>query len=270
MRADRSQRGQALVEAMVGLIALVPLLLAMVWLGKMLALRQATTHAARLAAFECAARPLACDETADQARLAAEVRERAFGRSDAPIRSAATGLSSGAAAFDPLWRHADGRPMIARPADVGMTVAARRFDAGLAVALGGGAGFLPDRLGPARFGLDPLGGLRELTVQATVVPASGGRVAWPGLRMQGRIAILADAWNASSALGPGHDTTETRVRRGAHPDPLWDASLDLRQAPAIGFLGLMGLIGLEPRAREFGGRDPDVRIVPPDRLGATR
>jgi hypothetical protein len=270
MSADRRQHGQALVEALVGLLALVPLLLALVWLGKVLALRQATAHGARLAAFECAARPALCADAAGQARLAAEVRERAFGRSDAPIRSGAAVAHAAQGASDPLWTDAAGRPMIARPTDVTLSVATRRFDAGLAVALGEAADFLPDRLGPARFGLEPTGGLHVLTVQAAIAPATGGAIAWPALRMQSRVAILADAWNASSALGAQHDTTEARVRRGARPDPLWEASLELRQAPAIGFLGVMGAIGLEPRAPQLGGRDPDVRILPPDRHGATR
>lgn len=270
MSADRRQGGQALVEALVGLLAMVPLLLALVWLGKVLALRQAAVHGARLAAFECAARPALCSDAAGQARLAAEVRERAFGRSDAPIRSGAAAAPFGRGDSDPLWTDAAGRPLIARPTDVTVSVAARRFDAGLAVALGEAADFLPERLGPARFGLEPTGGLQVLTVRAAIAPAAGGAIPWPALRVQSRVAILADAWNASAALGPQTDATETRVRRGARPDPLWEASLDLRQAPAIGFLGVMGAIGLEPRASQLGGRDPDVRILPPDRLGAAR
>lgn len=270
MRADRSQRGQALIEALVGLLALVPLLLAMVWLGKVLALQQATVHAARLAAFECAARPPACDEAAGRDRFAAEVRERAFGRSDGAVRSLAPAPVPGGAGLDPLWRDAAGRAMIARSADIGLSVASQRFDAGLAVALGAASDWLPDRLGPGRFGLEASSGLRVLTVQAAIAPQAGRAVAWPALRMRSRVAILTDAWNAGSALGSQHDSTQTRVRAGARPDPIWDASLDLRQAPAMAFLGLMGAIGLEPRAHELGGRDPDVRILPPDRLGAMR
>ncbi|MCX7272041.1 MAG: hypothetical protein NTV19_02270, partial [Burkholderiales bacterium] len=80
---QHGQRGQALLESFVALLALVPLLLAVLWLGRVLALRQASIEASRLLAFECTVRPQACADPAAQARLADEARRRVFSRVDA-------------------------------------------------------------------------------------------------------------------------------------------------------------------------------------------
>ena len=267
MSAESRQRGQALLEAIVGLLAMVPLLLALLWLGKVLALRQSVIQGARLAAFECTVRPALCDQAAGQARLATEVHERVFGPTDGAVRSAAAGGAGGRLA---PWSDAAGRPLIADTGDVSVQVAARAFDAGSAVAAGGLAGVLDDRVGPARFGLDAEGGLRVLTVEALIRRSGAGASFWPALRLRSRAAVLTDAWQASAALGAAADTTETRVRRGAWPDAAWEASLDAREAPARLFLGAMDAMGLEPMADRFRPREVDVRILPPDRVGEAR
>ncbi|MBK8766986.1 MAG: hypothetical protein IPM01_21190 [Burkholderiaceae bacterium] len=74
---DRAhQGGQALIEALVGLMALVPLVIATLWLGKALSMRQAAIEASRLLAFECTVRPADCTDPDGQAQLADEVRRR--------------------------------------------------------------------------------------------------------------------------------------------------------------------------------------------------
>jgi len=201
------------------------------------------------------------------ARLAAEVRERVFGPTDTMVRSAGA-----AGAGDRLvsWTDAAGRPLIADPGDIRVQIAHRAFDAGQAVATGGLAGLLDDRVGPARFGLEAGGGLRVVTVEAAIPRTGAGASIWPALRLRSRAAVLTDAWQASSAQGGAADSTETRVRRGAWPDALWEASLEAREAPARLFLGVMDAVGLEPMAGRFRPREVDVRILPPDRSGELR
>lgn len=254
-----------MLEAIVGLLALVPLLLALLWLGKVLALRQSVVQAARLAAFECTVRPAVCDAPAGHARLSTELRERVFGATDAAVRSTAVGAAGG-----PLvpWSDAGGRPLLAGADDIGLQVAARRFDAGSAVASGGLPGALDARVGPARFGLDAEGGLRVVAVEAALARTGAGASVWPALRLRSRAAVLTGAWNAPQALGGAEDSTETRVRRGAWPDAAWEATLAVREAPALLFLGVMGAMGLEPLAASLRLREVDVRVLPPDRLGA--
>ena len=68
-------------------MALVPLVIATLWLGKTLSMRQAAIEASLALAFECTVRPADCTDPAGQAQLADELRRRTFSRIDAPIRS---------------------------------------------------------------------------------------------------------------------------------------------------------------------------------------
>lgn len=271
----RPQFGQALSEVLVALLVLVPLLLALVWLGKMLALRQATVEASRLLAFECAVRLAACAHESGQAQLADEVRRRAFSRVDAPIRSGeALADRPPAAERNPLWADAGGRALLARMSDVAIRVAPQRFDAGLAVAtgkesaaLGNAMNLLSDLAGPGRFGLGLTEGLYVATVQARSSPVAGIRLPLPGLVIQARTALLADAWTATGPYGPGSASVQSRVARGAALHPVHEASIDARYLPVRGFLGLMDAIGLEPLGGAFRYHQADVDVVPPDRIG---
>jgi xylulose-5-phosphate/fructose-6-phosphate phosphoketolase len=89
MRTEaRPQRGQALVEALVAMIALVPLMLLVVLLGKFQSMQQATIAASRTLAFECTVRPGDCSDAPARAMLAEDARRRHFGRIDREIFTA--------------------------------------------------------------------------------------------------------------------------------------------------------------------------------------
>lgn len=263
------------MEVLVALLALVPLLLALVWLGKMLALRQATIEASRLLAFECTVRLAACAHESGQAQLADELRRRAFSRVDAPIRSGEVLADvPPAAERNPLWVDAGGRALVARMSDVAIRVAPQRFDAGLAVAtgrespaLGSAMNLLSHLAGPARFGLGLTEGLYVATVQVQSTPLAGGRLPLPGLAIQARTALLADPWNASGPYGTDSASVQSRVARGAALHSVHEASIDARYLPVRGFLGLMDAIGLEPLGGAFRYHQADVDVVPPDRVG---
>jgi len=95
MRTEaRAQRGQALVEALVAAIALVPLALLVVLLGKFQSMQQATIAASRTLAFECSVRPTTA---ATRMRAPRSPRMRGVGTSVASIaRSSAPTLDDGA------------------------------------------------------------------------------------------------------------------------------------------------------------------------------
>lgn len=274
--------GQALVETVVGAIVLVPLVLLVVWLGKVQSVRQAAIAASRTVAFECAVRPDACGDAHGQAALADEIRRRAFSRVDAGILSAER-LPEDApvAERNPLWTDRAGRPLLERFADVGVRVDRQRFDAGasLAHSRAGGivadaAALLADQAGPGRFGLDIAEGLVDAKVQVNL---SSSRTASDfrsqldsiPLRIHARTAVLTDAWNASGPYGADPRSVESRVERGRQLLAAYDASIDARYLLTRGFIGLMGAIGLEPAAGAFRYHDADVDLVPPDRLGGS-
>lgn len=280
--ARRAVAGQALVETVVGAIVLVPLVLLVVWLGKVHSVRQATIAASRTVAFECAVRPDACADTGGHAGLADEIRRRAFGRIDASILSAERMPADAAAAErNPLWTDRAGRPLLERFADVGVRVDRPRFDAGesLAHSRAGGivadaATMLADQAGPGRFGLAIAEGLVDARIQVNL---SASRTATDfrsqldsiPLRIHARTAVLTDAWNASGPYGDDPHSVESRVERGRQLLAAYDASIDARYLLTRGFIGLMGAIGLEPAADAFRYHDADVDVVPPDRLGGS-
>ena len=275
-------RGQALVETLVATIVLVPLVLLVLWLGKVQSLRQASIAASRTLAFECTARPDACADPAGRAQLADEVRRRAFSRVDAGILSAdRLPDDAPAAERNPLWVDRANRPLLERFADVGVRVDRERFDAGASL-VGSRAGglvadaavFLAERAGPGRFGLDLAEGLVDAKVQANV---SASRTATDflsqldsiPLRVKAHTAVLTDAWNASGPYGGDARSVQTRVARGQQILAAYDASVDARYLLTRGFIGLMSAIGLEPRGDDFRYHDADVDIVPADRLGGS-
>jgi hypothetical protein len=93
--------GQALVELLVALIALLPLFFGMAWLAKVLDMQQATIAAARALAFECTVRLVACRDADGHPELAVETRRRFFAAHRLGLRSddAATGVP--ASSFEP-------------------------------------------------------------------------------------------------------------------------------------------------------------------------
>ena len=275
----RQARGQALVEVLVAALVLVPLVLLLVWLGKVHAVRQATIAASRMLAFECAARPEACRDGDAHPELVDELRRRAFSRTDVqPLTQDRIADDAPAQERNPLWVDRANRPLIERFSDIGARIDHSGFDAGLSVAssqASGGAGqavqLLSELAGPARFGLAIGEGLVAARVQAGV---SASRTATDfssqldsiPLRVRATTAILTDAWNASGPYGGQPDSVEQRVAQGGGLPAAYEASIDARHLLTRGFIGLMGAIGLEPQADAFRYHEVDVDVVPADRL----
>lgn len=279
MCADRlchRQRGQALVEALVAALVLVPLALLTVLLGKYQSMQQATIAASRTLAFECTVRPRACADPASHAALVGEVRRRHFGRID---REILTGdLLDDAAPTDernPLWVDRGGRALLESLDDVGAVLTSPSFDAGRSTAIGrasGGVAALLDRLaGPARFGLAITGGLADARVRLQVSPSQAGneqlaRLDSLPLVMQARTAVLTDAWHASGPYGSAEHRVESRVRQGSRLDPIHETEIAIGYRLTRWTLDLMGVAGLEPNASSFEPHRIDVDRVPGDRI----
>ncbi|MGE0800202.1 MAG: hypothetical protein AB7G13_11980 [Lautropia sp.] len=303
---ERLQRGQALVETLVVLLALVPLLLAIPLLAKYQDIRHAAVAAARTAAYECSVRFEQCGDPAAQATIGDGLRRRHFARHshdllsrDAPSDDAAAGERNR------FWVDRRGAPLLARFSDVALQITAADSDA-LAGALVGSqaaraVSAFADAAGPGAFGLETAGGLITTRVAARV---STGRTlaGWlqrpEGLELTlaGRSALLVDAWNASSANGPEARSHRERVALGWRLPSLGDAAgmlgaalgaappgglgpidadgeveplLDALYAPIRELITGPLLAPVEPRGRLFRYHEIDVDLVPEDRLGGS-
>jgi hypothetical protein len=254
----RRCQGQALTELLVVSLALVPLAILLVMLGKYQGLGTATIAASRTAAFECAARPSACPGGEAQETIRQSIGPAHFGQPDRP----------------PLWQDRAGRPLLERFEDVGIRIEPLVFDAGLAnAARRSGAGVAFDRLaGPARFGLRIEEGLLRADVSTRVAPSFAGRAGFArleplALTIRARTAILTDTWQGS---GPreGPRSAESVVARGARLDSLRELRLEAGYQLTRWSLDLMGAIGLEPSASSFRPLGPDPDVLPADRVGA--
>ncbi len=278
MRTEaRAQRGQALVEALVATIALVPLALLVVLLGKFQSMQQATIAASRTLAFECSVRPDDCSDAHARAALAEDARRRHFGRIDREVFSADV-LDDGAPVQErnALWTDRRMRPLLERYADVSIAVTPSRFDAGRSTAIGraaGDAGQLLDRLaGPSRFGLSLDGGLAISELRVRVSPSQAGnekldRLDSLPLLMHARVALVTDAWNASGPYGAEPHSVQSRVQAGQQVDPVHEAAFGLGYQLTLWSMQLMDVAGLEPRASDFHPHRADVDRVPVDRIG---
>lgn len=274
--AASRQRGQALVEALVAALVLVPLALLVVLLGKFQSLQQATIAASRTLAFECTVRPQACSDAGAHAALADEVRSRHYGRLDREILSSdVIGDPAPPNERNPLWVDRRGRPLLERFADVGVALSSPSFDAGRATAIGratsGAQALLDNVAGPSRFGLSLRGGLAEARVQALVSPSESGntrlaRLDSLPLAMQARTAVLTDAWQASGPYGSEAHRVEARVAQGSRLDAVLEARLALGYQLTHWTLALQEVAGVEPSASAFRPYYVDVDRVPPDRI----
>ena len=278
MCADRRRaRGQALVETLVAMIAVLPLLFGVAWVAKLVDLQQSTQQAARALAFECTVRPAACTPDGADA-FSGETRRRFFAAHRFGIRSADEAAGpAGADERRASWVDRRGRPLLERFEDVDAGIAHERFDSPLAFA--GGAGdrafpgavrVLSELAGPGRFGLELQGGLVDARVRARTArdgPADGwvARMSPVPLTLRANVALLVDAWNASGPYGPEPDTVETRVASGAEL-PLVDPLIDAGWLAVRGLLAVAGALRIEPAARDLRWHETDVDLVPPDRL----
>ena len=121
--------GQALVELLVAMIALLPLFFGMAWLAKVLDMQQATIAAARALAFECTVRLDACRDAEGHPELAVETRRRFFAAHHLGLRSddAAAG-EPGVAERNAMWVDRFGKALLERFEDVTVSVGPARFD----------------------------------------------------------------------------------------------------------------------------------------------
>ena len=271
-------RGQALVELLVAMIALVPLLFGIVWVAKVVDVRQATVAAARALAFECTVRVRACADPVAREVLVDEVRERFLAGPRAALRTGTTAADApGAGRGEPFWTDRRGAPLIERIDDVGATIEAERFDSPLSFAAGPGEGLvsgasrlLSELAGPGRFGLDLQGGFVDASVRVDLArsrPEDGWVSALDAMPLSpsAHLAVLTDAWNASGPYGDAPDSVETRVSDGARL-PGIDAAIALGYLPVRGLLVVADLLHFEPSAGDLRWHEIDVDLVPPDRI----
>lgn len=267
-------RGQALVEALVTLIALMPIALLIIVLGKYQSMQEATIAASRKLAFECSVRLQECDTIS--AQMVDELRRRFFSRPGVELftRDAVIGEAR-APERNLLWVDGNNRPLLERYEDVGARIDAARFDVG-ANALGELASTVL-AAGPERFGLDLAGGLIRARLQMDVAAGRGldsfaSQSQALTVPMTARTAVLIDGWNAS---GPheGERPVEARVDQGRQLPGVFGAAesvIDAAYLPTRVLiqaiqLGSVGPYGLETR-EPFKYHEIDVDLVPEDRL----
>lgn len=276
-RAARRNRGQALTEALVAALVLVPLAALIVMLGKYQSVQMAAIAASRTLAFECTVRIAECGDRVGQERLAAEMRDRHFTRGDRPIASApgVTGMVA-AGQSQPLWTATGGQQLLPDLGAVRAGFAWSSFDAGGSVAIGQGQSRFPSAValldslaGPGRFGLALRAGLVDTRVEASLpgaAPLAARAFEAMGLTFRAHTAILTDDWSASRALGPEPDTLESRVALGQRLDPLHEAAQPLAYQLTLWSIDLMGMLSLEAKAGSFRYHHSDVSLLPPDRV----
>jgi hypothetical protein len=237
--AFRLQRGQATTEFVVVALALVPLFLLVVLVGKTVDLVHATEAASRYAAFETVVHHSGSGWTNDDA-LAADVRRRFFSHPDAPVKTHDV-AGDFPAHRNPLWSDPTGRPLLPRLDDaVGVATAVDRLDALPAASFAGALALPSDNLATASVTVTPAGvpGLPPFDTMR--------------LRITRRTALLADPWTARH---PG----AVRERIESAP-PLYPV------APVRGLIdaaGRLPTLVFDP-ALQVGEFDWDV--VPCDRL----
>jgi hypothetical protein len=233
------QRGQATTEFAVVAMALVPLFLLVVLIGKLADLAHTAQAASRYVAFEAVVRHSSSGWKSD-ALLAAEVRRRFFSHPDAPVKTDDV-AGDFAAHRNPLWSDYVGRTLLPRFEDtVGVAMRVDRFDAIPAAAYAGALELSTDNLAAAIVVVTPAGVL-GLPPFDTL-----------HLRFEGRTSLLADAW---TARGPG--AIRQRIEASARMLP----TAPIRAL--IDAAGRLPTLVLDPALR-MGEFDWD--IVPCDRL----
>lgn len=251
-RAGR-QAGQALVETLVVALAMLPLAILVVLLGKYQSMQSATVAASRSLAFECAARPAACEDPDAPGGAADAVRRRHF---------------DGQA----LWHDRAGRPLLEALSDVGVTISRQDFGAGVGTAVGqdsAAARLIDDLAGPSRFGLAARSGFYVGRIETAVARSHDGGGGFLGLRpfalsLHARTAVLADPWLASGPDG-GATGVRSRVESGARLDGLRETGLLAGYQLTRWSIDLMAGVGLERSAGSLNPYRADPDAVPTDR-----
>jgi hypothetical protein len=276
------QVGQSLVETLVAAIVLVPLLLLVMYFGKLQTVQQSTLAASRSLAFECQISFDTCAKmtgaTATSTELGDELRRRHFMNTSVGIHSneyASDSASSGER--QSLWKDHRGNPLIGSYADIGFRVDPDVFNAGSGIVGSSGSKIANNAMdlvsniaGPARFGLDWQGGLIDAKVQAQLsksnpVNALIANLDPMPLTMRSHTAILTNAWNASSPDGSDVNSTQTRVDKGKKL-PLIESVIDAMYLPTQLLIQFAEGAKLESNGSSFKYHEVDVKKIPADRL----
>jgi hypothetical protein len=255
----QAQRGQALTEFLLVALALVPLFLLLPVVAKLQDMAHSTLMAARYAAFRATQRHPGAGGFQPEAELADEVRQRFFAGTGQPIRTPTAASGDDEVPPHAFWRQPDGRPLIARFADVqlgfGAAAGARHAD-GLAAASDGAPFALHSRLQNTAHGIYTA----QLSVRVADLPA-GVRAYEPfdrlGLAMSRRTSLAFDGWSGRDPASVQGRLNDTLIFPGR---ALRSASALIR--PVVAVVELPGPIP----APRLGRLDFWQDVVPPDRL----
>jgi hypothetical protein len=259
MSPSTEQRGQAMVEMIVGAAVLIPLLLGTMIVARYVDIRSATVQASRYVAFE---RVTHLKGTPD-AEIERKLRTRMFTISNSPLR-ADDGLADDAQWRDenPNWKDPSSRArrLIAAPSDVQVVILENEPTSPAARALGAvvdGIDTFGDLTG-SNFDLDTRAFHRGIVmVKLANLESMPQPLNALNLTFTERTAVLTDAWQAG---GPG----AVAERTGA----LVPTRVFTEFTGVLGPLLRQGLSLFEPSIEDLCLGQVNPEIVPPDRLGA--
>jgi hypothetical protein len=202
------QRGQAMSEFVAATALLVPLLMAIVYIGKYADVKHEAIQASRYAAFEQALDPSAQHESANNsAVLIEETKERFFtdgSRNNGKIGYQDTTASlSTAGTLNPVWNQLDNSPMIAKYQDVSVKFSNP--------SLNSTALTTTDDAGKLFFGLSDPGPV-EADVEVSLANiAHFAPLKNVNLKVGATTVVAGDAWNAGGAAAVASSFTPASV-----------------------------------------------------------
>jgi hypothetical protein len=276
------QGGQSLAEVLVITLALLPLLVFGIWIGKVGDIQLSTGAAARKLAFDCVQRRDDCQDLQASPDPVDVIRKNFFSHFDREVMSLdglddqATNLTA-----NPLWRDRQGSPLIANFSDVSAQTKVQSLNApGSHMQnsnqkwVADAAEHLSNFAGPGHFGLQLYGGFISARVQVKIsqdAPSyeNGGRLDVFPLTMQRHVALLGDEWNSTGTDSGRTDSTLYRVNQGKQlpiAGSVGDAALSLAYSGTRAGMSFMNnVMSLESSASRFRWNQVDVGIIPPDR-----
>lgn len=232
MRALLRQRGTAITEVIVALLALAPFLIGIPLLGKQLDVKHKSMDATRYAVWECTVWRGSGDHRKDADDIALEARDRAFGDMRAPVIST-NALRTDGVTENRLWRDLANRRLLdyddSQPIEIDQRGSREPVEVGYlfvpAMAYGGGmmsaAGTVMQirELGmdrssfataEARVALRPVLQVRARTAvslrRADTVDGDE-----PSLRQRAGGAILSDSWSSRDEAEFGRRVDELTI-----------------------------------------------------------
>lgn len=257
-------RGQALIEALIGTVILVLVLMLLVALAKVQSVELAATHLARELAFDCVVQAHKCSETTAVDSSEARLRARLAGRGRVDYGHLA------------LWTDRAGDALIESTSDVDLSVKHESFGAASGVLKNGkrfaglSAGKILSKLaGPDKFGLQIQHGLITTTaalgIQQSHRDAAGvDLLTGIALRPTAKASMLLDTWQASGPYG-GTYSVDAKVDKGRR------LKFNIEKGFRAAYLGTraamlsMRLLLMENQAHKFEHYKVPMDLVPLDR-----